>query len=803
MAKPSICREPDCGGQIVDDICRKCRAIYDDNPEAQEFAAREAGGIVGGGSVRVSRVLSGLSQRSQVPVDPTILADITPVPAGMTRDDDRPSLQSMRATLGGGLVTMPRVSSVDRRTQIDFTLRTPLGRRTCSNVKCVDEKGVPDAAGHFPRTKLYFPGPANMTKLPPNCRLESEEDEQTGQTVTYLVPDVGFCRKCSTRFNFLPIAAHTIIDDVRVEGPFAYGGDGFLYHATDTVLGSELVIKAPHNARNLNRERVASQESDALLALKGDPHVVQLLSIKEYEKNRLLFLERLDGCTLYDIRVANNGPLPIEVGLSYFIAAAAAVLAGHEKKPARLFLDVKPPNFLVLAPGDRLKSLDYGGSQIEGMGGQDVVWTDGFSAPELEPSQPGVKKRRPSKASDTWGLCRLLCFLSLNFSLTGKHRVSLPTPEEEPLFAEYESLHRFCRGCLATDPDQRMNLNEAIEQAYLLRNEIVALREKRAVPAVSSVFAPDATKEIELTYRSLPQLCIDPRDEAAKEVEAAVSTPDLKRQRTMLEKTLVDHPRSKEAKVRLTSLAIDIGDLSFARRALEQLARKDPFDCRIAYLLGRLALAENNVKEAARCFDACYSAWPAEMIKLACGHCAELMGDHAKASRYFETAAWVDPSYTAGPFGWARCAIKEQDWTTAIEAYDRVPPSSWAFKKAVVGKVQALAQIIKSAGKGVTGVGLVELQEAADSAAFVIAEGESVESYRLQADIFSTAIACLRAGILKADKAITILGVPLVKTRLRDAASTALINCSTLTPDRVTRIKIVDEANRLSRFRLL
>jgi serine/threonine-protein kinase PknG len=802
MAKPSICTEPNCGGQIVDDICKKCKAIYDDNPEAQQFAATESGGTADGDNVRVAPVLSGLSQRSHVPIDPTTLADISLVPPGTARADDRASLQSLRATLGGGLVTMPRVKSVDRRTQIDFTLRTPLGKRTCSNVKCVDEKGVPDAAGNFPRTKLYFPAPANITKLPPNCRLESELDTSTGQTVNYLVPDAGFCRKCSTRFNFLPIPANTVIGNVRVEGSFNYGGEGFLSHATDMVLGTELVIKAPHNIRNLNGAHVASQEIDALLALKGDEHVVQLLGILEYEKNRLLVLERLDGCTLFDVRVATGGPLPVEVGLSYFIAAAKAVLAGHEKEERRLFLDVKPPNFMVLAPGDRLKSLDYGGSQVEGKPGQDVVWTDGFSAPELEPAPPGTKRRPPSKASDTWGLCRLFCFLSLNFSLTGKYRISLPTPEEESLFAEYESLYRFCRGCLATNPDQRMRLNDAIEQAYLLRNEIVALKEKRSVPAVSSVFAPDSTKEIELTFRSLPQLCIDYRDEAAKKVEAAINTPDLKRQRSMLQKTLKEHPLSTEAKLRLASLAIDIGELSSAQTALKQLALADAFDCRIVYHLGRLALAQNNIPEAARYFDACYSAWPAEMIKLACGHCAELMGDNAKASRYFETAAWVDPSYTAGPFGWARCAIKEKDWATAIEAYNRVPPGSWAFKKAVLGKVQALAQIIKTAGKGATGVGLVELQEAADSASVVIAEGESYESYRLQADVFGSAIALLRSGSLKSDKAVTILGVPLVKGRLRDAASISLINCSLLMPDRAARIKVVDEANRLSRFKL-
>jgi serine/threonine-protein kinase PknG len=792
MAKQTICTEPNCGGQIVNDICKKCRALYDDNPEEKEFLQSE-------GLTPAASILSPLSRRSKVAEAPTALADIAPVPAGMRRTVDAVSILALRNSLGSGLVTMPTVPSVDRAAQINLALRTPLEKRICSNSLCVQTEATPDEDGKRPRTRLYWPHTGK--KLLPNCRIEEQTDPDTGITTEYYVPDKGFCRACSKAFNFLPIPSGTMIGQWRVDGPFAYGGDGFLYHGYDTELKVNVVIKAPHDANNSESVGIALFERDALVQMQGELGNVQILGFKEHEKQPLVIMERLDGLTLFDVRVAAGGPLPIEVGLSYFMAAVKAVQTGHEKTPARIFVDVKPQNFIVLAPGDRLKAIDYGGSQIEGKGNQAVVYTEGFSAPELDPAS-SLKGVRASKASDTFGLGRILCFLSMNFSLKGMHRFSLPTPSEEPLFAQFESLYRFSRRCLATNPDERMTLAEAYEQAEALRAEIVALKEKRSVALTSSIFTPDTIKEVELSFRTLPQLRIAPNDEAADAVQAAVGNPDPNRQRKMLEQILVNNPRSKEAKLRLASLAVDMGDKVFARRVLRQLLASDPFDCRPVYHLGRLELAEGDLDKASQCFNACYSCWPAEVaIKLAIGHVAELKGDNATASRYFETASWVNPDYTAGPFGWARCALNEGDMSTAIEAFNRVPLGSWAFKKAAMGKVQALIKIISSASKGAVGVGLLELQEAADTASFIFGEGESYEGYRLQADVLRAAITALRSKLLKADKTVTLLGVPLLERSLRDAASTALINCGRLCTNRSESIQAVSEAHRLGRFK--
>jgi serine/threonine-protein kinase PknG len=793
---PTICRDVKCGGAVdkITAACKACGTIYDGNPEAAAFASDNAGV-----SQTVSP-LSPLSGRGTAASEPTILAEIIPVPNG-TKPTVQVSALSLQATLGGGLIKMPFVPPTDRLGQINFDLRTPKKLRFCSQISCVNIGAAAGSLGNENRTRLYWPS-CNLDKLPPNCRLEEEVNPADGQTITYFVPDCGYCRKCGTPFNFLPIKAGTMIDQFRVDGQFANGGDGMLYHGMDMELNTPVVLKALHNATNVKSLHVASHEVGALVTLQGQPGVLRVCGFKEYDKRPLIIMEWLNGATLFDVRDQNNGPLPLEVGLSYLLGVMAAIQVGHDRDI--LHLDIKPENIIVLTPGDQLKVIDYGGCQFESKGGlQDHVTTDGYSAPELELEHPiyGGKPERPCKGSDVFALGRLFLSLCFNFSLKGKYRFALPSPAEAPAFAEMESVYRFVKGLTAINPDERMTLPEAYETACALRYEVIALKDRRPVVWVSSAFAADTSKGTELSLKTLPRLLTDRRDVTAPMIEQASVIPDLSKQRFALEQILLDNPQSMEAKLTLAGLCIDIGDLDFTKRLLKELARANPCEWRNAYHLGRLSLAQGEIEFAARCFDACYSARPAEVaIKLACGYCAELLGNNARASRFYETASLINPDYTAGPFGWARVAIREGDLATAIEAYNRVPRTSWAFNQAVIGKVQTLIKILLSASS--QGIGLPELLEAAASASLVATDGESYEAYRLQADVIMAAIAALRAGSLKPDKTITLLGVVLKPRALRKAASDALINCSRFVAERGKRFALVDEARRISGFRL-
>ena len=808
MPIPSICPEPVqgtkllCGGKIVKVRgtykCERCKVLYDGNPEALAFLNAQ------GRQAEAIHVLSSLSRRADVPEQPTRLADILPIPADAENHCGYAPTPHLVYTLEGDSVELPAVASVDRLSQINFDLRRPRQFRLCSNRDCLDLTAAPDQDGKRPRNKLYHQKPDNMEVLPPNCRLEEEKDATTGDTIVYLVPDKGFCRKCGTPFDFLPIAKDTMIGEHRIEGPFCAGGDGMLYHAFDTELNRPVVIKALHNASDLKGAEIASQELGALLRLQGQPGVLQVVGFKTYMGRPLIILEWLDGEILFDIRQKNKGPLPVEVGLSYLMGAAAALLAGHQLNPSILHLDGKPQNFMALAPGDRLKAIDYGGSQSEGRPGQAVAVTEGFSAPELYREHALIqgKLRRPSKASDVFAAGKVWVFLCLDSIMNGKYRFAVPTPAEESLFSALESLYRFVLRMTAYNPDERMSMAEVLIGAAALRKEVIALKQRRAMPSVSAIFAPDLSKDTELNYRNLPRLAIAAKDPAARLVEAALDKADPNEQRALLEQALIEHPESKAARLSLAALSIDTGDLTPGRQLLEEMTNCNCFDCRPVYELARLALAEGDVQTAARLFDACYSVWPWETaIKLPNGLCRELLGDYAGASRFYETVAWVDPDYTAAPFRWAHCAEMEGDWATAIEAYNRVPRSSWAYTKAVAGKVRALLKVIAGAGTA-GGAGLVELKAAADACAFVIARGASLDSFLLQAEVLETAIALLRARTIKSDKSIFLFGIPLVQKRLRDSAEQCLIRASECVANREERIQLVDRARTIRRVRI-
>jgi serine/threonine-protein kinase PknG len=810
MNVPSICEEPGCGGRVdpVTMKCQSCGVLYDDNPEARAFleGTTNSGTTAKQASTQlVVAALSGLSRRDEVVEQPTVLADIALLDAGAERSDEGPDALALQAKLGGGVVEMPVVNPVDRLAQVDFQVRTPLGKRFCSNVRCEVPGAKPDASGRRPRPLLYWPKPNNLKKLPANCRLEEAEDSATGEKVTMFVPDKGFCRHCGTAFDFLPFAKGTRIDQYRIDGQFTFGGDGMLYHAVDTELNdTPIVIKASHNAGHVNLGRMASQEVSALLAVRGKPDTLQISGFKNFQGRLPIAMEWLNGDSLFGIVVNNRGPLPVAVGLSYLMGAIQSIKVGHDQSPALLHLDIKPNNFIVLAPGHHMKVIDYGGSQFEGKAVQDFVLTEGFSAPELYKDHPMNvgKKPRATKAADVFSLGRLFCFLSLSFTLTGKHAFSLPPPSLVPQFAEFESLYRLIRRMTAVNPAERMTLSEAYDAVAAVRNEVVALRERRSLPSVSTVFLPDTTKEIELTYANLPVLALDNTDQAIHMIAEALGTADPNRQRALLEEACIQFPKSKEAKLRLAALDIDSGKLASARRTLEQYAKSNPFDCRAVYQLGRLALAEGDVERAARCFDACYSVWPGEMaIKLPNGLCAELLGNHARASRLFETAAWVNPDYTAGPFGWARVASKAQDWAAAIEAYNRVPRTSWAYRLAVMGRVQALVKRIGSATA--SGIGLVELQQAADAASFVVSDGDSFEGFQAKAEVLKMAIQLLDARSLKPDAKVLLLGVPFVSRNLKAAAAKALLDCARLAVDPSVKVKFVDESRSVGGARFI
>jgi serine/threonine protein kinase len=720
---------------------------------------------------------------------PLSLRDLAPIKAGLFAEVSSNNLRFPAAVdLGGGLVTMPVVESVERT--VDESFSVSLKHRRCSN--CADPDAKLGTAGPLPGRPLYWE-PVN-DELPPFCRLETVIDPATGATTTYFVPEKGGCTECGTGFNFLPFEPGTMIDEFRIKGIGHSGGEGVIYFADDVELGVPVVIKTPLDRCNKSSTANGRLERDALVQLRGLQGLLQIRGYRHYEdefgEQEVLVMDWVDGLTLWDLRDRNRGPLQIEVGLCLMKGLLVALQGAHARNI--LHVDIKDQNVILTVSGE-LIICDWGTAFVEGKDGQAIGMSPGVSAPEI------VAGKNPTRASEVWAAFRLLCSMSLSFDRE-KFSEVLPTPSQEALFKDYPSLYRFGRRCMAKDPRDRFTVAEAIQAVDGLIAEIVAQRAKRPVPMISTIFA--STFAAELNHRTLPSFLLDRNDAAKDAVKAALAIPDPVRQREVLEGLVTTQPESIEVRLRLAALMINTAttreERASAKELLLALKQDYPFDCRSVYLLGILALAERNIDDARDCFDACYSFWPAEVaVKLANGLVSELKGDYASGSFFYEVAARINPECIAGTLGWARCALQAGHPDIAIEAYDLIPIMSPAYALAVKGKAKVLIDLIEDAKKGSALVGLPELQEVTNSFNYIARDGETFEMLRLKADLLTAVIAGLGKKLFKEDAQVTILGVQLVEKNLRAAAKETLLQCAALPEGTTIKRALEAEAGKI------
>jgi len=108
--------------------------------------------------------------------------------------------------------------------------------------------------------------------------------------------------------------------------------------------------------------------------------------------------------------------------------------------------------------------------------------------------------------------------------------------------------------------------------------------------------------------------------------------------------------------------------------------RRAPYDWRLDWHHGLLALAREQVAAARRHFDRVYAAIPGEYApKLALGHCAERLGRRHEALTFYEAVGLRNPSLGSAAFGAARARLAlggETAREEAVRELDAVPQHS-------------------------------------------------------------------------------------------------------------------------------
>jgi serine/threonine-protein kinase PknG len=570
----------------------------------------------------------------------------------------------------------------------------------------------------------------------------------------------GVCSQCRHRFDF---DAKLRPDDVvgrqyEVVGPIAHGGLGWIYLARDHAVNDRwVVLKGLLDAGDEAATRVALAERQFLAEL-SHPNIVGIFNFVTHRGAGYIVEEFVGGTSLKQLlaqrRQANGGtadPMPVEQALAFILAILPAFAYLHSR--ALVYCDFKPDNVIQVA--DQVKLIDLGAVRRFDDPSPDVYGTVGYQAPEIVDLGPSI-------ASDIYTIGRTLAVLTLDFRGYQKQLAhSLPDPNEHPALSRFESFYRLLVKATAPHPDDRFqSIAELSEQMLGVLREVVCLTTGTPHPSASTVFSSAGDDQ------SLPALAVDASDAAAAYLVSVSTLPGDRAaeeiQRALTAGTIAP---SNEVRLRLASALLDGGNVPDATAQLDAIEADDPWEWRVSWLRGVLALQIGNPAEAVPFFDRCRTEVPGEIApRLASAIAVEQAGDVVTAGALYEAVVAVDPSIVSAAYGLARCRAAAKNLAGALAAYDAVPATHRRRAEAEL----AAASLAARAGD------LDEALRRLDTLRNVDERGRLVA----EVDVYEHAVA---AG--------------LGNRRLRQQLETSLRRLARVTPERDERISLVDRAN--------
>ncbi|MET7452197.1 tetratricopeptide repeat protein [Streptomyces sp. NPDC005574] len=512
----------------------------------------------------------------------------------------------------------------------------------------------------------------------------------------------------------------------RLIRPLGYGGMGEVHLALDTrVDHREVAIKFLHPRQAAAGAGALARERRALVDLRHD----DLIRVYNYghhpEVGDFLVLEYVDGLTLEEVR-ARARVNPDEFGggrfhefvLAYGVRLLAALGHLHADRPAKVYGDLKPDN--VMHDGTATKIIDVGSVRPAGLPGHTTagfraptVGRDGESTGRDDLFSLGETLRRLSglgrSAADLAELGSLDTLARPKAPGTPAHpagdAMTAPPPRGLGLVSLARVLHRATR---AKEAERFATAQEMEEQLRGVFRELRSLRTgaetfepsplfvqspyaldgtlgsapplaRWALPEVPAVYAPPSPVEV---ARRLPVPRPDPYDDHHLELSRlADAAPEALLQHTG---DWQDSPEVHLLRCRLR-LRVPGGDTDTAERELRSAEAligpgRAPYDWRLSWHRGLLALARDRVDTARLHFDRVFAAIPGEYApKLALGHCAERLGRWHEALTFHEAVRLRNPSLGSAAFGAVRARLAlggERAWEDAVRALDAVPQHS-------------------------------------------------------------------------------------------------------------------------------
>jgi serine/threonine protein kinase len=182
--------------------------------------------------------------------------------------------------------------------------------------------------------------------------------------------------------------------------PIGRGGMGEIFRATDTSLGRAVAVKVldQRHAQDASVRERFTREALAVARLSGNPHIVTIYDVGEWQERPFIVMEYLPGGSL-EQKLRAEGAQPTRRVLDWLEQAAGAIDAAH--RDGVVHRDVKPANLLLDRHG-RLHVADFGIASAAGLGSLTQTGTVLGTASYLSPEQ--AKGEPTSAASDLYSL---------------------------------------------------------------------------------------------------------------------------------------------------------------------------------------------------------------------------------------------------------------------------------------------------------------------------------------------------------------------------------------------------------------
>ncbi|MCP4227322.1 MAG: protein kinase, partial [Actinomycetia bacterium] len=565
----------------------------------------------------------------------------------------------------------------------------------------------------------------------------------------------GFCGTCRTAFDFVTNEpalqnGELVAGQYQILGPLAHGGMGWIYLGQDKAVSDRwVVLKGLLNESDPDAIIAAVAERQFLAQIEH-ANIVNIYNFVTHRGAGYIVMEMVGGeslnAKLKRRREANGGiadPLPPPEAIAYILGILPAF--GYLHELGLVYNDLKPAN--IMAVGDEVKLIDVGAVMRIDDHDAAIFGTQGFQAPEVATTGPSV-------ASDLYTVGRTLAVLLIRFVFhDGPYLYALPGRDSEPLFAQWESLHRFLlRACAFHADDRFQTAAEMGEQLTGVLREMVAVIEAKPRTVTSSLFEGDQLANLLMTsadgydvthpdWRVLPSSRVNEADPAAPFL-LGLPEQDPARAIDLLDAGVIADQVEATPELHLHRAREMVGAQRDPNPSLVEVERANPWEWRAIWYRSIHQLQIGQAAQAAEGFSKVWTELPGESApKLAVALAAELAGEYDRAAEVYELVISADASYVSAAFGLARCEHHQGDAEGVVDAFGRVPASSAAHYDAQVATARALVSGGPSGQPSVA-----ELQAA--SATIERLQLDVAERALLSADVYERALAGVKSGTI-------------------------------------------------------